>query len=52
MLGGFLDVGKRQSAVGVGNIDDLIEPSDGVADMLCVGQWFFALLRKRVDAVG
>ena len=34
------------------DIDDLIEPSDPVAHMFCIGQGFFALLRKRVDAVG
>ncbi len=48
----FLDVGKRQSAISIGDIDNLIEPRDRVTHMLCVGQWFFTLLRKRVDAIG
>ena len=41
----------RQSTVGIGDVDDLIESRDRVTHMLCVGQWFFTLLRKRVDAV-
>ena len=48
----FLDVRERQSAIGIGDVDDLIEPRDRVTHMLCVGQWFFTLLRKRLDAVG
>src|SRR5580658_11118037 len=52
VVGGFLDVRERQSTVGIGDADDLIEPRDRVTHMLCVGQWFFTLLRKRVDAVG
>src|SRR3984885_3183307 len=47
----FLDVRERQSTVGIGDVDDLIEPRDRVTHMLCVGQWFFTLLRKRVDTV-
>src|SRR5208282_3477454 len=47
----FFDVRERQSTVGIGDIDNLIEPRDRVTHVLCVGQWFFALLRKRVDAV-
>jgi hypothetical protein len=42
---------ERQSTVGIGDADYLIEPRDRVTHMLCVGQWFFTLLRKRVDAV-
>ena len=45
-----LDVRKRQSTVGIGDIDDLSEPRDRVTHMLRVGQWLFTLLRKR--AVG
>ena len=48
----FLDVGERQGSIGIGNVDDLIETSDRITDMLCVGQWFFTLARKCVDAVG
>ena len=48
----FLDVGEGQSAIGIGDVDDLIETRDRITDMLCVGQWFFPLLRKCVDAVG
>ena len=40
----FLDVGERQSAIGIGDVDDLIETRDRVTDMLCVGQWFFSVL--------
>src|SRR6202142_2083693 len=47
----FLDVGERQGTVSIGDVDDLIEPRDRVTHMLCVGQWFFTLLRKRVDTV-
>src|SRR5580692_13089556 len=48
----FLDVGESQSAIGIGDVDDLIETRDRITDMLCVGQRFFTLLRKCVDAVG
>ena len=48
----FLDVRERQSTVGIGDVDDLVERRGRVTHMLCVGQWFFTLLRKRVDAVG
>jgi hypothetical protein len=52
MLCGLLDVRESQRAVGIGDVDNLIEPRNGVAHMLCVGEWFFPLFRKRVDAVG
>ena len=52
MLRSFLDVRERQSAIGIGDVDDLVEPRDRVTHMLRVGQWFLALLRIRVDAVG
>jgi hypothetical protein len=48
----FLDVRERQSTVGIGDVDDLIEPRERVTHMLRVGQWLFTLLPKRVDAVG
>ena len=48
----FLDVGEGQSAICIGNVNDLIESRDRITDMLCVGQWLFTLLRKCVDAVG
>src|SRR5580658_5217529 len=48
----FLDVGECQSAICIGNVDDLVETRDRITDMLCVGQWLFALLRKCVHAVG
>jgi hypothetical protein len=48
----FLDVGECQSAICIGNVDDLVETRDRITDMLCVGQWLFTLLRKCVDAVG
>ena len=47
----FLDVRERQGTVGIGDVDHLIEPREGVSDMLCVGQWFFTLLRKCIDTV-
>ena len=36
----LLDVREGQSTIGIGDVDDLIEPRDGVTHMLCVGQWF------------
>jgi hypothetical protein len=36
----FLDVRERQSTVGIGDVDDLIEARDRVTHMLCVGQRF------------
>src|SRR5271170_132230 len=48
----FLDVGERQCEISIGDVDDLVETRDRITDMLCVGQWFFTLLRKCVDAVG
>jgi hypothetical protein len=47
----FLDIRERQRTVGIGNVDDLIEARKRVAHMLCVGEWLFPLLRKRVDAL-
>ena len=52
MLGGFLDIRKREIAVGFADVLDLIETCDRVADVACVGQRFLALFRKGVDAVG
>jgi hypothetical protein len=49
VLCSFLDVRKRQSTAGTGDLDDLVEPRHRVTHMLCVGQWFFPLRRKRVD---
>src|SRR5208282_2724072 len=40
----FLDVRERQSTVGIGDVDDLIETRDRVMHMLCVGPWLFALI--------
>lgn len=47
----LLDVRERQRAVLLWHIDHLIKPDHGVAHMLGVGQWFFALPRKGKDAV-
>src|SRR5271155_398863 len=52
VLCSFLDVCERQRTVGIGDVDDLIEPCDRITHMFGVGQWFFALLGKRVDTVG
>jgi hypothetical protein len=51
VLCSFLDVRKRQSAIGIGDVDDLIEPCDGVTHVLCIGQRFLTLLAKGVDSV-
>src|SRR5580698_158764 len=48
---GFLDVRECQRTIGIGYVYHLIEPRDRVTYMLRVGQWLFALLRKRVDTV-
>src|SRR5579872_2868499 len=48
----LLDVGESQSAICIGNVNDLIESRDRITDMFRVSQWFFTLLRKCVDAVG
>jgi hypothetical protein len=45
-------VRERQSAIGIGDVGDLIEPCDGVTYMPCIGQRFFTLLRKGEDSVG
>ena len=34
----LLDVGEGQSTIGIGNADDLIEPRDGIANVLSIGQ--------------
>ncbi len=34
---------------GIRKVGELVEPCHCVTHMVCVGQWFFALLRKRVD---
>ena len=47
----FLYVRECQRTVGIGYIDNLIEPRDRITHMLCVGQWFFALIRERVYRV-
>jgi hypothetical protein len=52
ILCGLLNVSERQGAIGIGNVDDLIKPCDGVTHVLCIGQQFFALLWKGVDGVG
>ena len=48
----LFDVRERQGSVGIGDVDDLIEPRHRVTHVLRVGEWLFTLLRKRVDAVG
>ena len=52
VLRGLFDVGEGESAIGFGDVEDLIEASDGVADVLCVGQGFFALVGEGEDGVG
>src|SRR5689334_2303102 len=52
VLGGFLDVGERQVAVGVGDALDLIEAGQGVPDVGRVRQRLLALLGKGEDALG
>ena len=47
----FLNVREPQSAVGIGDIDDLIEPSDGVTHVPFIGQRLFPLFRKGKNAV-
>ena len=42
----FLDVGEGQSAIGIGDVNDLIETRDRITDMLCVGEWFFTPFSK------
>ena len=49
---GFFDVGEGESAIGLGDVEDLIEARHGVAHMVSVGEGFFALLWKCVDGVG
>ena len=46
----FLDVRERQITIFIGDVDDLIEPRDGVTQMLCVGQRLFALFGKYINA--
>lgn len=48
----FFDVGEGERAFFIRDAHDLIEPSDGVAHVLRVGQRLLALLRKSEDAVG
>jgi hypothetical protein len=40
----FLDVRERQITIFIGDVDDLIEPGDGVTHVLCVGQRFLRCL--------
>jgi hypothetical protein len=42
----FLDVHERQITIFIGDVDDLIEPGDGVTPVLYVGQRFLALFGK------
>jgi hypothetical protein len=46
----FLHVRKRQITIFIGDVDDLIEPGDGVTPVLSVGQRFFALFGKCINA--
>ena len=46
LLGGFLDVGKGLVAFGVGNVFDLIEAGDRVADVGGIVERLLALLGK------
>jgi Bacterial regulatory proteins, luxR family len=52
VLRSLLDVRKRQGTIGIGNLDDLIEPCNGVTYVLRIGQGFFTLLRKGKDGIG
>ena len=47
VLCSFLDVRKRQSTVGIGDVDDSIEPRHRVTHMLCVGQCAASETRRR-----
>ncbi|HEY5067591.1 MAG TPA: hypothetical protein VIJ04_22540 [Xanthobacteraceae bacterium] len=48
---GPLDVGEGQSAIGIGNTDDLIEPRDSIANVPRIGKRLFTLRRKGINAV-
>src|SRR5580698_1333345 len=52
MFGRLLDVGEGQGSILVGDVFDLIESRDGVANVLRVGHRLFALARKREHSVG
>jgi hypothetical protein len=43
----LLDVCEREGAIGIGNVDDLVEACDRISYVRSIGQWFFPLLRKR-----
>ena len=43
---GLLDVCERQGAIGIGNVNNLIEACDRVSHVRRIGQWFFPLLGK------
>ena len=46
MTGSLLKIGKRQIPFGIGDVTDLIEPRHRVANMGCVGHWFFTRTGK------
>ena len=52
MFGRLLDIGEGQGAVLIGNVEDLIEPGDGVANVLGVGQRLLALFWEGEDRIG
>ena len=47
----LLDVCERNSAIGIGNVGNLIEARDRISHMRSIGQWLFPLLGKREDRV-
>jgi hypothetical protein len=49
MLCGGFDVGEGLFALVVGDVLDLIEASDGVADVGGIVQWFLALVGEGID---
>jgi len=46
------NVRKCQGPIFIGNFDDLIEPREGVAHVLCIGQRFFPMFWKCEYGVG
>src|SRR5262249_56190031 len=52
VLGGLLDVGEGEVAIGIGNILNLIKACECVYDMVRVGQWLLSLTWKSEHTLG